>query len=183
MKRAGGVYLLYRTLGGTWGAVGPGGDFDVLLDSRVPMRQGGTAPERRITAEIPGMNLFATCPAPTPARHSAERRKPRNCATELKAACCWSCTGASRRGVSAAARLAERRAVVVLNVYWESDPKNPVQVNSLDEAKRLIKKKYSEAVFGEWIPGTGVRILQAYEKRQAMDPKRIALIKELTVQD
>jgi hypothetical protein len=46
---------------------------------------------------------------------------------------------------------------VVLKVYWESDPNNPVKVNSLDEAKTLIKKKYSEAVFGRRIPGPGAR--------------------------
>jgi hypothetical protein len=72
---------------------------------------------------------------------------------------------------------------VVLKVYWESDPNNPVKVNSLDEAKTLIKKKYSEAVFGRRIPGPGVRIMHAYRNRQTLNvenPERVALIKELT---
>ena len=77
---------------------------------------------------------------------------------------------------------------MVIKVYLESDPKKPVEVvvKTVDEGKGLIKRKHTEAVFGPEVPGPGVRIIPAYENREAMSadkPQRIAAIKILTVDD
>jgi hypothetical protein len=74
---------------------------------------------------------------------------------------------------------------MVLNVYWDSNPKEPLSFESFDAARRLIERLHPGAVYGNRIPeaaepSSDAQGISVYANRQDMvDLKRLALIKEL----